>query len=324
VNRRAFIAGLGGVAAWPAVAAAQQAGSVIRVGYLGFGSNSQDAPFREAFREGLRNLGYVEGNNLQIEARFAEGDSDLLLGLATELVSLNVDVIVTYATAVLAAQRATRTIPIVMASYTDPVATGLVASLAHPGGNITGSTFFQPELMAKRLELLKEPMPSMNRAGVFLFRGAPSKVTILEAMGATAKALGVELRPIELERLTDLEDAFSALTDQQVSGLVVQDHAFFLANADAIAGRATSHRISSICSPQWGASGGLMGYGVNFPDQFRRAAVFVDKILKGANPGDIPVEQATKFVTVINLKAAKALGLEVSPSLLARADEVIE
>jgi putative ABC transport system substrate-binding protein len=143
-------------------------------------------------------------------------------------------------------------------------------------------------------------------------------------MGASAKTLGVELRPIELDRLTDLEGAFSALADRQIGELVVQDHAFFLANADKIAGLAASHRISSICSPQWAASGGLMGYGVDFSDQFRRAAVFVDKILKGANPGDIPVEQASKFVTIINLKAARALGLNVPPSLLLRADEVIE
>ena len=245
----------------------------------------------------------------------------MLLGVATELVRLNVDVIVTYATAVLAAQRATRTIPIVMASYTDAVATGLVASLAHPGGNITGSTFFQPELMAKRLEFLKQAVPSMNRAGVFLFRGSPARAPVLDAMWTTAKALAVELRPIELDKLTDFEGAFSALADQQVSGLVVQDHAFFLGNADATAGLAASHGISSICSPQWAASGGLMGYGVNFLDQFRRAAIFVDKILKGANAGDIPVEQATKFVTIINLKSARAFGVDMPA---ASADEVIE
>jgi putative ABC transport system substrate-binding protein len=266
----------------------------------------------------------LEGNNVQIEVRFGEGDSDLLFGAATELVGLHVDVIVTYATAVLAAQRATRTIPIVMASYTDPGATGLVASLAHPGGNITGSTFFQPELMAKRLELLKQAAPTMNRAGIFLFRGSPSKAPVLEAMGATARALGVALSPIELDKMAELHGAFSALTDQEINGLVVQDHAFFLGNADAIAGLALNHRISSVCSPQWAASGGLMGYGVNFADQFRRAAVFVDKIVKGENPGDIPIEQATKFVTIVNLKTAKVLGLAVPPTLLATADDLIE
>jgi putative tryptophan/tyrosine transport system substrate-binding protein len=325
MQRREFITLASSAAiAWPLTARAQQAGGIVRIGYIGFGSASQDAPFREAFREGLRNLGYVEGDNFRIEARFAEGDNDLLLGLATELVRLNVDIIVTYATGVLAAHRATRTIPIVMASYTDPVATGLVVSLARPGGNVTGSTFFQPELMAKRLEFLKQVVPSMIRASVFLFRGAPARASMLLAMGVTAKALGVELQPIELDRLTDLEGAFSALADRQISELVVQDHAFFLANADAIAGLAASHRISSICSPQWAASGGLMGYGVNFSDQFRRAAVFVDKILKGANPGDIPVEQATKFVTIINLKTARMLGVEMPLHLRQLADEVIE
>ena len=178
--------------------------------------------------------------------------------------------------------------------------------------------------MAKRLELLKEIVPSMMRAGVFLFRGSPAGAPILEAMGATAKALGVELQSIEVDRLTDLNGAFSALVNQQMSGLVVQDHAFFLANADTITRLATDKQISSICSPQWAASGGLMGYGVNFSDQFRRAAMFVDKILKGTNPGDIPVEQATNFVTIINLKAARKLGVAIPPAILSRADEVIE
>jgi putative tryptophan/tyrosine transport system substrate-binding protein len=262
MKRREFITLLGTTAAWPLAARAQPASRVIRIGYIGFGSSSQEGSLREAFGQGLHNLGYVEDNDFRIETRFGEGDSDLLLSAANELVRLNVDVIVTYATAVLAAQRATRTIPIVMATYTDAVATGLVASLAHPGGNITGSTFFQPELMAKRLEFLKQAVPSMKQAGVFLFRGGPARTLMLQAMGATAKALGVELRPIELDRLTDLEGAFSMLSEQQISGLVVQDHSYFLINADVIAGLAARHRISSICSPQWAASGGLMGYGV--------------------------------------------------------------
>jgi putative ABC transport system substrate-binding protein len=321
MRRREFITLLGSAAAWPLAASAQQRERLPRIGYLGLTSAAQGAYGGiDAFLAGLSQLGYVEGRNIHVEFRFSEGVEDRLPGLAAELVALNVDVIVTYATGVLAAQRATRTIPIVMATYTDPVATGLIASLAHPGGNVTGSTFFQPELMAKRLEFLKEVAPSMTRAGVFLIRGNPSRGPILEKMGAG----GAELRPIEIDRLTDLEGAFSKLDNQQISALVVQDHAFFLANAGAIAGLATTHRIFSISSPKWAASGGLMGYGVNFSDMFRRAAFFVDKILKGANPGDIPVEQATKFETTVNLKTAKAIGVTVPTSILIRADEVIE
>jgi putative tryptophan/tyrosine transport system substrate-binding protein len=321
MRRREFIVLLGGATAWPLAASAQQRERLPRIGYLGLSSAAQGAYGGiDAFLAGLSQLGYVEGRNIHVEFRFSDGVEDRLPSLAAELVALNVDVIVTYATGVLAAQRATRTIPIVMATYTDPVATGLIASLAHPGGNVTGSTFFQPGLMAKRLEFLKEVAPSMTRAGVFLIRGSPSRGPILEAMGAAA----AELQPIEIDRLTDLEGAFSQLDNQRISALVVQDHAFFLANADAIAGLATSHRISSISSPKWAASGGLMGYGVNFSDMFRRATVFVDKILKGANPGNIPVEQATKFETTVNLKTAKAIGVTVPTSILLRADEVIE
>jgi putative ABC transport system substrate-binding protein len=234
LKRREFITLVGGAAAWPLAARAQQSGRVVRIGYLSFLSASQHAARGDAFRAGLRDLGYVEGKNFQIEFRSAEGDNDLMPGLATELVRLNVDVIVTFATGVLAAQRATATIPIVMATYSDAVATGIVASLARPGGNITGSTFFNPELMAKRLELLKEIAPSMNRAGVFLFRGSESNGPILAAMTGTAKALRVDLRPIEVGRTTDLENAVSALVHQQADALVIGDHAFFIANAKAI------------------------------------------------------------------------------------------
>jgi putative ABC transport system substrate-binding protein len=325
MRRRDFITLVGGAAAWPLTAGAQQqAGRVFRIGSLSFTSASQHARRSDAFRAALRNLGYVEGENFQIEFRFADGNNDLLAGLATELVRLNVDVIVTYATGVPAALRATTTIPIVMATYSDAVATRIVASLAHPGGNVTGSTFFNPELMAKRLELLKEVAPSMSRAAVFLFRGSAGNGPMLEAMGNTAKALRIEFQAIEVGSSTDLEGAFSALANQQMGALVVGDHALFIANADAISDLAAKHRLPSIGPLELAGSGGLMAYGVNFSDQFRRAAVFVDKILRGAKPGDIPVEQATKFELVVNLKTAKALGLEIPPTLHARADEVVE
>jgi putative ABC transport system substrate-binding protein len=326
MRRREFITLLGGAAAaWPRAVRAQQPPRVARIGYLALTAAWQHASGgSDAFRAGLRDLGYVEGKNLQIEFRFAEGNEDRLPALATELVSLNVDVIVTYATGVYAARQATATIPIVVASGGDLVAMGIIASLSHPGGNITGSTFFFPELAAKRLELLKELVPSMSRAGILMVRGNPANGLALQTTGAAANALRVELRSIEVGGPNDFESAFSALADNQVDGFVVWDHTLFIANAAAIAALATKHHLPSIGPLELPANGGLMAYGVNFADLFRRAATFVDKILKGAKPGDIPVEQATRFKTILNLKIANALGLDVPTSILLRADEVIE
>ena len=227
MRRRDFITGIAGsAAAWPLAARAQRPLMPV-IGYLSFLSSFDHAPRSNSFRAGLRDLGYAEGKNVKIEYRYAEGDNDRLLGLATELVRMNVDVIVTYATGVPAARRATATIPIVMVAYTDPVATGLVASLANPGGNVTGSTFFNPELMAKRLEFLKEVVPSMTQAGVFLFRGSPVNGHILEVMGGTAKALRVGLQAFEINKPTEFESAFSALANKQIGALVVTDHTRF-------------------------------------------------------------------------------------------------
>jgi putative tryptophan/tyrosine transport system substrate-binding protein len=325
MRRREFITLLGSsVAAWPLAARARQPERLARIGYLGLTSASQLVGAIDAFSAGLRDLGYVEGRNLHIEFRFADGDEDRLPALATELVALNVDVIVTYATGVFAAQRATATIPIVMATAPDLVAIGVVASLSHPGGNVTGLTFFVPELMAKRLELLREVVPSMTQAGVLLLRDNPSTGSVLDAMGVTAKALGVGLQPIEVGGPREFESAFSAWADKQIGGLVILDHPDFLANVEAIAALAAKRRLPSIGALELPASGGLMGYGVRFSELFRRAAALVDKILKGAKPGDIPVEQATKFKLVLNLKTAKALGVEIAAALVARSDEVIE
>jgi putative ABC transport system substrate-binding protein len=323
LGRRKFIALLGGSAAWPFVAHAQQ--RLARIGYLGLTSASQHARLTDLFWIGLRDLGYAEGKNIHIEFRFSEGDEDRLPGLASELVGLNVDVIVTYATGVFAARRATATIPIVMAVGPDLVATGVVANLAHPGGNVTGSSFFLPELMAKRLELLKELAPSMTRSGVLLIRRQDNaNRNVLELMGATAKALKVELHPIEIRGPSEFESAFAAWASAQIGGLVVNDHALLTNNTGAIAMLAAKQRLPSVGGLELPASGGLMGYGVNFPELFRRAAYFVDKILKGEKPGDIPIEQTTNFKSVINLKTAKTLGIDVSTSILLRADEVIE
>jgi len=325
-NRRALIALLGGAVASPIAARAQQPERVARVGYLGLNSAAFDRVYGggDLFADALRDLGYIEGRNIHIEFRYAEGHEDRLPGLATELVDLKVDVIVTYATGVNAARRATAIIPIVAATAGDMVAMGIVASLAHPGGNITGSTFFIPELFAKRLELLREVVPSMTRTGVLLVRDNPSNLSILEVMRTTAKALKTELHPIEVRGPTEYESAFSTWANQQIGGVAVADHAYFLASIDAITALAAKHHFPSIGPLELAASGGLMAYGVDFSAMFRRAAVFVDKILKGAKPGDIPIEQATKFKLVLNLKTANALGLTIPDRLLAGADEVIE
>ena len=323
MRRREFITLLvGTAAAWPLVAGAAR---IARVGYLGLTSNTSVQAARiGAFREGLRNLGYVEGKNIQIEFRFADGDNGRLPGLLAELIGLNVDVIVAYATGVPAARRMTTTIPIVMATFGDAVATGIIANLAHPGGNITGSTFFSPELTAKRLELLKEVVPSLTSVGVLLVRDNEMNVPTLDVMEGTAKALGVRIQSFEARGPADFESAFSSWVDKKIGAVVVGDHAFLVANTDVIAALATKHRLASIGPLELAASGGLMAYGVNFSDMYRRAAVFVDKILKGAKPGDIPVEQAAKIQTIVNRKAAKSIGIELPTSLLLRADEVIE
>jgi putative ABC transport system substrate-binding protein len=326
VKRREFITLLGWAAAgWPLVARAQQPQRLARIGYLGLTSASQHAyGGSDAFLAGLRDLGYVEGRNLHIEFRFTEGDEDRIPVLAADLVALNADVIVTYATAVPVVGRATSTIPIVMATYADAVRVGVVASLAHPGGKITGSTFFLPELMAKRLELLKEVVPSMTRTGVLFLRNNPSTPSILEVMEATAKALRAGLQPAEVRGRDEYESVFSAWANQQIGGFVMIDHAQFLANAGEIGALGAKHQLPSIGPLELPVAGGLMAYGVNFSDLFRRAAYFVDKILKGAKPGDIPVEQPTKFELVLNLNTAKAFGVGFPPGLLAIADEVIE
>jgi len=323
MQRREFIGLIGGTAAvWPLVARAER---IARVGYLGLTSaTSVQATRIHALREGLRKLGYVEGQNIQIEFRFAGGDNDRLPGLVAELIGLNVDVIVAYATGVPAARRMTTTIPIVMATFGDAVATGIVANLAHPGGNITGSTFFSPELSAKRLELLKEVIPSLTSVGVLLIRDNEMNGPTLEVMESTAKAMGLGLEPFEARGPVDFDSALSAWTARQVGAVVVGDHAFLVSNTDAIATLTTKHRIPSIGPLELAVSGGLMAYGVNFPDMYQRAAIFVDKILKGAKPGDIPVEQVTKIQTIVNIRTAKTLGIEVPTSLLLRADEVIE
>jgi putative tryptophan/tyrosine transport system substrate-binding protein len=321
MNRRTFIAALGGAAAWPVVARPEGLGSVATIGYLGIISA---APVHAAFQAGLRDLGYIEGQNLHIEFRFSEEDLGRLPVLAAELVDKRVDLIVTHATGVYAVQRATKTIPIIMAAAADVVAMGIVESLARPGGNITGLTFFFPELMAKRLALLKEVVPSMSRAGVLLIRNNPSTANVLKEVRSSADALRLDVLPAEIDSTNELESVFRTWDDDQIGGLVMVDHALVIAHASLIGAMAKKYGFPSIGPLELPTNGGLLGYGVNFLDMFRRAATFVDKVLKGAKPADIPVEQATTFKFLVNLKVANALGLEVPPTLLARADEVIE
>jgi putative ABC transport system substrate-binding protein len=324
MQRREFIAVLGGIAAWPLSARAQQSTSVARIGYLNTNDASAAASYVEAFRAGLRDLGYIEGKNFVIESRFAEGNVVRLPELAAELVRVNVDVIITSGPGVVAAQRATSTIPIVMLVIGDAVATGVVASLGNPGGNTTGSSFFNPELMAKRVELLKEVAPSMTQAAVLLTPGLPGNGQVLRAMEMTAKVLKVGLQPFEARGSSEYESTFAALADKKIGAIVIHDNPVFIRDAKLLAAIAAKQRLASVGFAEFTAAGGLVAYGVNFRDMYRRAAYFVDKILKGAKPGDLPVEQPTKFELVINLRTAKALGLTIPPTLLARADEVIE
>jgi putative ABC transport system substrate-binding protein len=326
MDRRAFIYGLGaGILATPLTAEAQQVGRIHRIGFLGAGTASTYAAYDEAFRVGLRDLGYVEGKNLVIEYRWAEGKYERLRELAADLVRLNVDLIVTHGTpGSMAAKRATTTIPIVMTISGDAVATGLVASITRPGGNITGSTFFFPDLNAKRIELLKEAFPRASRMVALTNPENLAHTPALKAMEVMAKALKVNFQAMEVRGPQDFPGIFSVMIKSRVDGVAVLDDAMLISNARQIADLAARHRLPIVGFPESVDAGGLMSYSVDFREFWRRAATFVDKILKGAQPAELPIEQATKFELVINLKTARALGLTIPPSLLLRADRVIE
>jgi putative tryptophan/tyrosine transport system substrate-binding protein len=326
MDRRAFLASAGGaLLASPLAALAQQPGKVPQIGLLSVASASASANDVEALRAGLRDLGYVEGRNIVIEFRWAEGKYDRLPDLAAELVRLKLDILVTPGTlATLAAKRATATIPIVMFNTGDAVATGLVASLAQPGGNITGSTILSPELMAKRLELLKEALPRTRRVAVLLNPNNPAQGLSLQAMETTARSLKMELQRLDVREAGEIESAFSAMAKQRVDAVAIPVDTVFNVNGRAIADLAAKLRLPSAGPREFAEAGGLIAYGVNRLDGWRHAAYFVDKILKGAKPADLPVERPTKFELVINMKAAKALGLTIPPALLVRADQVIQ
>ena len=325
MKRRDFIALLGGAAAsWPLAARAQRPAKPV-IGFLLPASPSTFASRIEAIRQGLRDFGYVDGTNITIEYRWAEGHYERLPELAAELVRSNVDLIVTHGTpGSLAAKRATTTIPIVMANIGDPVVTGVVPSIARPGGNITGQTFFNPELRAKRIELLKEVMPHLTHVAVILNVDNPAIGPEFEAMEKAAQALNIKLQPFRLREPSELVSAFEKMEKNNVEAVETGDDPLTVGNVGAIVALASRARLLSIGAEDVPRAGGIMGYGVDFVAVFRRAGFFVDKILKGTKPADLPIERVSKFQFILNRKAAKALGFELPHSILLRADEVIE
>jgi putative ABC transport system substrate-binding protein len=327
IERRTFLGTLtGSLLAAPLAAKAQPAAKIARIGYLGRKANSH---LHAAFLQGLRDLGYVEGRNVVMEYRDAEGRSERLPALAAELVALKVDVIVAVATPnALAAKQATKTIPVVFTALADPVTSGLVTSLARPGGNITGVSFLAPEQVGKRLERLKEAVPGVSRVAVLWQPGDVPETTaknLLKEAEVAARALGVRLQFVEARGPTDFDRAFSDMTRARAGALSVLTSAMFFNERRRLVDLSAKHRLPAGYPWREGAdAGGLISYGPNVADLYRRTAFYVDKILKGATPGDLAVEQPTKFELVINLKTAKALGLTIPQSLLQRADQVIE
>jgi putative ABC transport system substrate-binding protein len=326
MKRREFVALLGGAAAWPLAAArAQQPAKIPRIGFLRFGPASAYAFQVEALRAGLRQLGYVEAKNIVIEFRWAE-TLDQLPGLAAELVRMNVDVIFAMSSIeVEAARQATKTTPIVFGTHADPVGLGHVGSLARPGGNITGLTVQLTDLAAKQLEILKEAVPQATRIGVLFSPTAPSYRPALQGVEDAGQKLGVQLYMAPVRTAGDFDGAFAMMARERVGGFLVVASPLFISRRARVAELALKHRLAAMfASKENVEAGGLMSYGADLNDLVQRAATYVDKILEGAKPADLPVEQASKFQLVINLKMAKALGLTIPPTLLARADELIE
>ncbi len=307
----------------PGSAGAQPPGTVPRIGLLEPGSLAARAPLWDAFRRAMRELGYVEGRTVLFEARGADGKSERLPALAAELVRLKVDVIVTAAAAAQAARQATATIPIVMASG-NPVEFGLVASLARPGGNVTGVTTLSVELSAKRLELALKVVPRASRLAILGDAGSVSSVLGIRDTRAAAQAVGVRLHAVSVRGPAELDGAFSTIVRERPAILIVTGSPMFFGERRRLAELAVKHRLPTVTQREYVEAGGLIGYGPDLAERFRRAAVYVDKILKGARPGDLPIEQPTKFELVVNLKTAKALGLTIPQPVLLRADALIQ
>jgi putative tryptophan/tyrosine transport system substrate-binding protein len=327
MRRRAFIALLGGAAAsWPLAARAQPTAKLPRLGFLTAGSPGAGTPGLPALLEGLRQLDWIEGKTIIIDYRYAENRNDRLPELAAELVRLKADVIVAAGTlAPLAAKRATTTIPIVMTSAGDPLENGLVASLAQPGGNVTGLSMMMSELSGKRLELLKELVPGLSHVAVLWNSTNPYPTIVFKETQDAAGRLGIDVQSLEVKGPSDFATAFEFARQKRPEAFFTIDDPLILSQRNQILDFAAANRLPAIYGVgEFAAAGGLMAYGTSIPDLYRRAATFVDRILRGAKPGKLPVEQPTKFDLVINLKTAKTLGLKVSDKLIALADEVIE
>jgi putative tryptophan/tyrosine transport system substrate-binding protein len=324
VRRREFITLLGGAAAWPMGAGAQQRGKLPTIGFLGPASASAMRPWIDAFVARLRELGWVEGRTVAIEVRWAEGHSERFAEVAAEFIRLKVDVIVTTGTAVPILKQATSVIPIVFAISNDPLGSGIVASLSKPGGNATGLSQLATDLAGKRLELLREMLPSLSRVAALGNAGNPTTAPEMLEVQIAARTLGFQIVTSEIRRAEEIPAVIETLKDR-ADALYLQSDPLMNTNRIQINTLALNARLPTFSGIRdYVEAGGLMSYGPNFPDLFRRAAEFVDKILRGAKPADLPVEQPTRFDLVVNLKTAKALGLDVPPTLLARADEVIE
>ena len=326
MKRREFMTLLGGAAAaWPLAARAQQAGKIHRVGFLGSATAAGSAKPVQSLRSGLREFGYVEGTNLATEFRWAEGTYERLPRLAAELIATNVDALIVHGTpAALVAKQATATIPIVMAIIGDAVANGLVSNIARPEANLTGSTYFLPQLNAKRLELLKEACPHVSHPAALSNPDNPVSRPIIPAMKAAGSSLSLVVEVIQAQSPTGFAPSFAAMAKSHADSVVVTQDGEFAAGFAEIAALALANKLPSIGAREYAEAGGLIGYGADILGLYRRAAYFVDRILKGAKPADLPIEQPTKFELVVNLRAAKRLGLAIAETFLVRADEVIE
>jgi putative ABC transport system substrate-binding protein len=325
LRRRQFVIRAGALLATPVASFAQQPARLVRIGVLAVPSAASYASRTDALRAGLRDFGYVEGKNTLIEFRSAEGKFDRLPELAADLVRQKVDVIVTAGTpAIRAAKQATASVPIVIAAVGDAVAGGLVASLSRPGGNITGSTYFAPELAAKQLELIGEALARTTRIAVVVNPDNPAMGPTLHAVESAASSLKLELEQFAVREPADFDAAFATIAKKDYKAALIIDDPITISNARALADLALKHRLATAGFIEYAEAGGLMGYGVNLNAMWRRAAFFVDKILKGTSPGEIPVERSTRFDLVINRKTAKAIEVTLAASILLRADRVIE
>jgi putative ABC transport system substrate-binding protein len=326
MRRRKFIKLIGGAAvAWPLMARAQKPGKAAKIGFLGSASASGSRGPVEAMRAGLRDRGYHEGQNISIEYRWAESDYSRLPGLVAELLRLDIDILITHGTpGTLAAKRATTTIPIVMAISGDAPSTGLVTNLARPEANVTGSTYFLSELNAKRLQWLKDIFPTVTKIAALSNPNNPVSEPIMTAMQSMAATLKISVEQFKVGAPTEFEAAFAAMAPERIDAVVVTEDGEFAANHRAISDFAIAKMLPSIGTAEFALAGGLIGYGANVLELYRRAGYFVDRIIKGSKPADLPVERPTSIELVINLKTAKLLGLTISPTVLLLANRVIE